>query len=459
MSRVSQRGISLIERMVTFARLALLLGLAAPSFSEWLRNAHGLSLIEVLVVLVLYSIGLIGMVGLRGGDLVLVYQDRANCMVQELAPGFSGGADQLLAFGGVCADSVIDGFGLVDIGAAEPAWVVPLGSSVNIGGCCNNNSALMAGIAHDSNTQDIRPDDPSKPQTLGKQTIQTYWLDVLEYGVYKNNNQFYLAAKYGGFRVPHVFDAYGRTTDIPEDLWTTTTDLTPGGQKRPLNCCTAAQPDQMIAGLTRAFEDIAAALKAHTVSFDPTTGTPGLTLEWNFSTRLAAQIAEDSGAGWNTRRHIVTRILTTPATGGVGPAGSAVPLRHASLSTAQKTALDTLYRTGDDSADNLNDLRGDRTHEENSTATGSARMYRNRSNPVGDIVGSRVRPVGPPAAGAARPRHPPRGLDPDRGTRIRVGRAPRLRRFEAAGVRPRRRRGPAGRRGSCCAPSRPPRRG
>jgi hypothetical protein len=110
-----------------------------------------------------------------------------------------------------------------------------------------------------------------------------------------------------------------------------------------------------------------------------------------------------------------------------------VPLRHASLSTAQKTALDTLYRTGDDSADYLNDLRGDRTHEENSTATGSARMYRNRSNPVGDIVGSRVRPVGPPAAGAARPRHPPRGLDPDRGTRIRVGRAPRLRRFEAAG--------------------------
>jgi type IV pilus assembly protein PilW len=68
-------------------------------------------------------------VGLRGGDLVLVYQDRANCMVQELAPGFSGGADQLLAFGGVYADSVIDGFGLVDIGAAEPAWVVPLGST------------------------------------------------------------------------------------------------------------------------------------------------------------------------------------------------------------------------------------------------------------------------------------------------------------------------------------------
>ncbi len=68
-------------------------------------------------------------VGLRGGDLVLVYQDRANCMVQELAPGFTGGADQLLAFGGRYADSVIDGIELDDIGAAEPAWVVPLGST------------------------------------------------------------------------------------------------------------------------------------------------------------------------------------------------------------------------------------------------------------------------------------------------------------------------------------------
>lgn len=316
-----------------------------------------------------------------------------------------------------------------------------LGSSLNVGGCCSNNSALMAGIAYDANTQDIRPDDPAKPQTLGRQTIQTYWLDVLEFGAYKSNNPFYLAAKYGGFRVPKVFDAYGRTTDIPEDLWTTTSDLTPGGQKRPDNYYTAAQPDQMIAGLTRAFEDIAAALKAYTtsfatslpqtalagnisygaqydssnwsgevqastVSFDANTGDPNLTLEWTFSSRLAAQIAEDGGTGWSTRRHIVTWVLTTPATGGAGTVGSAVPFRHASLSAAQKTALDTIYRTGDDSADFLNYLRGDRTHEENATAAGSARIYRTRSSAVGDIVGSRVRPVGPPAAPFAAATNP-----------------------------------------------------
>lgn len=68
-------------------------------------------------------------VGLRGGDLVLVYQDRTNCLVQEVATGFVGGADQLLQFGGTYADADIGGVELVNIGASEPAWVVPLGST------------------------------------------------------------------------------------------------------------------------------------------------------------------------------------------------------------------------------------------------------------------------------------------------------------------------------------------
>lgn len=35
-----QRGLTLVELMVTIALLALLLGLAAPAFSEWTRNAQ-----------------------------------------------------------------------------------------------------------------------------------------------------------------------------------------------------------------------------------------------------------------------------------------------------------------------------------------------------------------------------------------------------------------------------------
>lgn len=39
-ARRAQRGLTLIELMVTIALLALLLGLAAPSFREWTRNAQ-----------------------------------------------------------------------------------------------------------------------------------------------------------------------------------------------------------------------------------------------------------------------------------------------------------------------------------------------------------------------------------------------------------------------------------
>jgi type IV pilus assembly protein PilY1 len=74
-------------------------------------------------------------------------------------------------------------------------------------GCCNNNSYLMAGIAYWANTHDVRganwTANPSA-QRLGMR-ITTYVLDVNENGSQtslnnRRNNQFYLAAKYGGFK-------------------------------------------------------------------------------------------------------------------------------------------------------------------------------------------------------------------------------------------------------------------
>ncbi len=85
------------------------------------------------------------------------------------------------------------------------------GAIANTGGG-RNNSAYIAGLAYDSNTNDIRPDDVNSPRTLGKQTIQTYWVDVLEQS-FQANNQFYLAAKYGGLRVPTDFDPYSAKPD------------------------------------------------------------------------------------------------------------------------------------------------------------------------------------------------------------------------------------------------------
>jgi type IV pilus assembly protein PilW len=75
------------------------------------------------------SLRLASTVGLRGGDLMLVYQTAADCMLQQVRAGFSGGATQPLDFGGTYADVDIGGVELIGIGVTEPAWVVPLGNT------------------------------------------------------------------------------------------------------------------------------------------------------------------------------------------------------------------------------------------------------------------------------------------------------------------------------------------
>lgn len=283
----------------------------------------------------------------------------------------------------------------------------------------SSGSYLIAGLAYDANTKDIRPDNAASPNTIGKQTVQTYWLDVLEFGAYTSNNQYYLAAKYGGFKVPEGFDPYTRATPLDEAWWRTNTD-TVGAQPRPDNYYTVSQPDQMVEGLTKAFASIASALRAYTTSFstslpqvsvagnasyaaqfdaenwtgevnaevlafDAATGEPSRTPAWSLGAKLATQLA---GAGWDTGRRVVT---WNPAT------GAGVPFRAGNVAAAQLTALDTAYRAGVDSTDYLNYLRGERLHEQASTVVGSSKAYRTRTGLLGDVVGSKARPVGPPS--------------------------------------------------------------
>ena len=270
---------------------------------------------------------------------------------------------------------------------------------------------LMAGLAYDANTRDQRPD------LSGRQTIQTYWMDVLEYQWFQGvNNKFYTAGKYGAFEAPEDFDTYGRTTDIPAEWWQSgelVYDV-----PRPLGYFTAGTADQMINALTRVLGDIVASIRRYTAalglampqlassgnasfatSFDSerwtgdllartldfdSAGTPTTTQAWSFAEKLGQQAA---GSGWDTGRRIVTW----------NPSGLAgVPFRHASLSATQRTNLDTAYRTGDDSADYLNYLRGDRTHETNSTVAGSSKAYRFRTSLVADVLRGRVRVVARP---------------------------------------------------------------
>lgn len=280
-----------------------------------------------------------------------------------------------------------------------------------------NNSAGIVGLAYYANTTDIRPTVAGNAATVGKQTVQTYWVDVLEQP-FVADNQFYLAAKYGGFTVPNDYDPATRTAALPQEWWSTT-GQTVGAQARPDNYYTAGRPDTMVAGLTAAFEKIAAALEAFTTSFstsvpqvatsgngsysaqyDPnnwtgqvqaselsfnTDGDPTLTPRWTATAKLAAQLA---GTGWSTNRNVVTW------NGTAGVAFRTTDLGAGTVTAAQRATLDTAYRADNDSADYLNYLRGDRTNEQGANPPG---VYRTRTQLLGDIVGSRARPVGPPS--------------------------------------------------------------
>ena len=298
-----------------------------------------------------------------------------------------------------------------------------LGASVGTtnpwGACCNNNSALIAGLAYDAHITDIRGRTivaPAKPQT-----VDTYWVDVWEGGSYEANNQFYLATKYGGFTVP---DGYSAGTALTPTSWHTNTDIN-GTQPRPDNYFSGGQPAAMKAGLNAAFSKIASSLTAvttsfstslpqlaqsgnasyssqydaanwtgeitaSTLSFAATTDIPSLTQAWQFTAKLSAQLS--AANSYLTNRRIVSWDGTVGIRTGVqfcsGTAGCTVP-----LTAAQLTALDPSYATGT-SADYLKYLRGDKTNEQ---GTGGTKAYRTRVKPLGDIVGSKARPVGPPA--------------------------------------------------------------
>ena len=312
----------------------------------------------------------------------------------------------------VAADTTVNAVAATDkVGALEG-----LG---NLGSNATYNTAAIAGLAYDSHVKDIRPDDASKPNTTGKQTIDTYWVDVQEYQAYATNNQFYLATKYGGFAVPTGYDP-ASATPLTESWWHSNTDVF-GGNERPDNYFSGGRPDLVKAGLEAAFAKISASITAYTTSFstslpqlalagnssfstqydantwsgeltasslafDASTNTPATAVMWKLTDKLAAQFA---GNGWSASR----RVLTWDGTAGVAFRASGTT----QLAAADLTALDTSYVSGNDSSLYLNYLRGDQTNEVGSTATGSTKAYRARAKLIGDIVGSKANPVGPPS--------------------------------------------------------------
>jgi type IV pilus assembly protein PilY1 len=126
-------------------------------------------------------------------------------------------------------------------------------------GGAGSSTGYIAGLAHWANTQDIRPD------LAGKQTIQTYMVDVLE-----NTNgqstvaaasllktQYWLAAKYGGFKTSMV---PGDNPNVDSASW----DKNSRGI--PDTWYAGNDANGLRTGLSQAFSDIADASAAGSAS-------------------------------------------------------------------------------------------------------------------------------------------------------------------------------------------------
>jgi type IV pilus assembly protein PilY1 len=275
-----------------------------------------------------------------------------------------------------------------------------------------SNSAFIAGLAYDSHTVDMRP------LLAGKQTVSTYWVDVREEQTLlpPSSNPYWLAAKFGGFRVPEDFNPYTATT-LPIDSWESAESLTPSNgvaYPRPENFYVASEADKMVEGLSRAFAQIvaeskgsASSLAANSTRLDTETRTfqaqfssgiwSGELNSWavtssgelSASPLWSASVDMLSGGG-GTALTPATRNILAGNDAGTG----LVNFTTGGLSAAQKTALGGASTTRQ--ADVISYLRGDRSKEE-SAAGGYLRV---RDGILGDIVNSTPLFIGAPNARA-----------------------------------------------------------
>ncbi len=272
--------------------------------------------------------------------------------------------------------------------------------------CCGTNAYFLSGLAYDLHTRDFRQD------LSGTQTISTYWLDVLESG-YISKSQYWLAAKYGGFDVSDGYEPYGGTLAAPSQAeWDANADGDPDHYFRADNPANMeeslasafdsilSETDKVSTGFALSSPNVASGDKSfgasyksgvwtgsvagYYLSFD-SSGNPVETEVWNTDTTFAAQV---SGSGWDNQRNIITANCTASGSSGEKSC-TAVPFRHGSLNTDNQSALDQVDIYTSVSQEVLNYLRGDTSNEG---------KYRTRSKMLGDIVNSKVSPVGPPNA-------------------------------------------------------------
>jgi type IV pilus assembly protein PilY1 len=288
--------------------------------------------------------------------------------------------------------------------AARVARISTLEGDLNITG---GRSALIAGLAFDANTKDLRPD------LAGKQTASTYWIDILEGGDLKGRkrNQYWLAAKYGGLDVPEDFDP--DVDPVTENMWFNSGEtLNSSGYKRPDNFYVVASAQDLVDGLTQAFTDIQKEQTGNrsSLSLNSTTLDAGsATFQAQYTSGIwtgdlnAFTLDEDTGALSVAPAWTASSKLPAPASRNIKTwNGSALVNFTTDAGGINNGTLTGLLKTDSgtgasfDETDIVNYLRGVRTDENDATG------LRERQGVLGDIVNSQPVFVGNPPANVFR---------------------------------------------------------
>ena len=281
----------------------------------------------------------------------------------------------------------------------------------------------IAGLAYDAHIpvagKGVRTFTDPTTNVTTISTASTYWLDVMEYQTYVNNNIYYYTTKYGGFTVPEGY-VYGTPPTL--DSWYNSKNVL-GTNKQPDNYFTASNAAQMKSGLTNAFSKIIAANNgatgtalslptpnvtstgaiSYSATYDPTTwtgqvigssvtfdagGTPTITQQWNARDLL-------SSPGMTSANRMIVTCCTInssapglPFTSTALTGGSLVSRTNYTSFASVPGVAPALQST----ANYIAYLRGDTSQE---IANGGA--YRTRAFRLGDIVNSKPVAVGSPA--------------------------------------------------------------
>lgn len=305
-------------------------------------------------------------------------------------------------------------------------------------GASTSASFFMSGLAYWAHYQDIRPDDATKPATLGTQSVKTFIIDVEESKALGNpsphpttsspdavpttlGSQFWYAAKYGG---ADSFDSNGKPQGWSTSVsigapYATYTDLWPKTLLR------AGDPDAMISAVRSAVTSIQAEIGSEAAlaqsSGDLRTSggayiyraiynSGGWTGDVQAFTINSSGVISSTPA-WTAATQIPSVTASTDNrlvltyNDGLTPTGAAESSTNAhkgvlfsanNFSDLSSRQQDLLNRDGVAALDNrgtdrVNYLKGDASNERP-----SGYQWRTRSSKLGDIINSNPSYVGQP---------------------------------------------------------------